>query len=207
MSFTEKTPHLSECCPAATFSFSWNDRHACALECLEDGGEACCYDNCFAEHLGIFVEGKIVVGGFVGAIVNGNAGIHGIKTLAEEAVRECETGYSKKFPFAAQYENSITCDMPDKLYMISKCILAFIFKNCPKLKASHSCEELKKTMEHCEELTTTIATIPPSTTEPPSTLPPTEPVIITTTTTDETSTQHLETTGDSQGSSTQVAGT
>lgn len=161
---------------------------------------------------------KIVVSGFVSAIVNGNEEIPGIKALAEDAVKECETGYQNKIPFAGQYENSITCDMPDKLYMISKCIIGFIFKNCPQFKAGHGCDELKKEMEHCEEYSTTIATIPPPPTVPPATLPPTtvppptEPpttttILVTTTIVEETST--LVTGGSSleQGSTTQVPGT
>lgn len=165
----------------ASYSLSKEDRHECAMQCLANGGEACCYDNCFAERYGIYVNDKINTSGFIATIINGKSDTPGLQDLAENAVKECEKGYAVKYPFSSQYEYSYTCELPDKLYMISKCILSYIFLNCPEMKAGNECEEMKKSMEKCQELTTPIPTEAPLLTKSIPTQPPTTTTTILTT--------------------------
>lgn len=76
-----------------------------------------------------------------------------ISQLVENAIKNCT-----KNIVGLEVE---TCALPNELYVITKCIVATIYKQCPEYNESERCDELKRLMKNCVEKSTPQPQTPP----------------------------------------------
>ncbi|KAG5667313.1 hypothetical protein PVAND_015298 [Polypedilum vanderplanki] len=140
------TPPVSECCELAALVYSYDSRHTCSQECLLDGGKACCYDLCFLDTHKILTPNGINSEGLYNAFSYGKEMTSEMSEVLSNAMKLCLPLFNQG--------NGFTCNIPNGLFYVTKCIVRETFKNCPNYTISESCDELKRLLSACIEKTT-----------------------------------------------------
>lgn len=139
---------MHECCEIFSITFLTENREKCAMECLEEGVDPCCYDICYAERNGLFFNNELNETALFHSITRrGDVGEEAVEVV-KNSIKNC----SAKINLNA---SSLTCNIPDYVYRFTQCVLSENFINCPKLSDSEDCQELTKLLRPCDKLALT----------------------------------------------------
>lgn len=113
------------------------------MECLEEGVDICCYDQCFAERNGIFLNNSMNATALLDSITRGgDVGVEAVEVV-KNSIKKCIAGIIYNI-------TSVTCKIPEYVYNFTQCVLTENYINCPKLSDSQECQELRKLIDPCD---------------------------------------------------------
>lgn len=134
---------MLHCCEIFSISYLSDDREPCAMGCLEEGIDICCYDQCFAEKSRIFYNNYMNESALLHSITRGgDVGEEAVKVV-ENSIKKCSVGINYNI-------TSLTCKIPEYVYNFTQCILTENYINCPKLSESQDCQDLRKLIDPCD---------------------------------------------------------
>lgn len=134
---------LLKCCEIFSLSHLTENREQCAMECLEEGVDICCYDQCFVEKNGIFLNNSVNPTALLESITRGgNVGEEAVEVV-KNSINKCRVGFNFNL-------TSLTCKIPEYVYIFTQCVLTENYINCPKLSESQECQELRKLIDPCD---------------------------------------------------------
>lgn len=121
------------------------------MGCLADGGDICCYDECFAAKFEIFKNGIFNPSGLLHSITRGKSVGQAEIAVVENSIRKC-----MKISESTQETGPGFCNIPQRVYTTTQCVFKENYKNCPEI--SPECQQLGNILQKCDRITTTIAT-------------------------------------------------
>lgn len=150
------------CCEIFSISYLIEHRGNCSMECLANGGDTCCFDECFADRTGIYRNMLFNETALIDSVTKGRSVSPSEISVVEKSITKC----SKKITNPIL----VACNIPVEVYEIVQCVLKENFKNCPKVLENPECQELGKVLQPCVMITTTLpTTLPTTTTKQPTT--------------------------------------
>lgn len=136
---------MHACCEIFSFSHSIENRENCSMECLANEGDLCCYDECFAEQSGIYVDEKFDSQALLNSLTrDGSVGEAEI-AVVKRSIEKCEKAANKNF-------TAEVCEIPLYVYNITQCVFMQNYKNCPNVLENLECQKLGKVLDPCTKI-------------------------------------------------------
>jgi hypothetical protein len=147
----ENAAKMHECCEIFSLSHSLTDRQNCSMECLANGGELCCYDECFADRSGIYRNKTFNELALINSITRGRSVDPVEIAIVENSIKYC---YKTTDPNSSY----LTCKIPDLFFRFIQCVLIENYKKCPRVLTDPECRTYGRFLESCTPGTSTTTT-------------------------------------------------
>lgn len=151
MELKENAMEMHACCEIFSFSHTTEDRSNCSMECLSDEGDSCCFDECFADRTGIFVDEAFNTSAVLKSITRDETVGEAEISVVKNSIEKCEKSLNTLM-------TSEICEIPEYVYKFSQCVFIENYKNCPKVVQNSECQNLGKVLENCNKIVTTRTT-------------------------------------------------
>lgn len=144
----EQFEEMKECCEIFSLTFTPEVRRFCAMYCLSDESDDCCFLQCYFNQSGIY-------NGFGHRSDSVEIAMTNNKTASE--VEQKIFYRNKNECIQDRYAREYICEIPNSLLEWLQCISMRNYLECPKVQTDEKCKALGSVFNPCQALPTTIS--------------------------------------------------
>ena len=139
---------MKECCDIFGLTFTSEVRRFCAMHCLSDESDDCCFLQCYFNQSGIYSDSDHSTDSVEIAMTKNKSVSEIDQKIFYRNKNSCRH---------ERYAREWICEIPSSLLEWLQCISMKNYLECPKVQVDEKCKALGSVLNPCQLITTTIS--------------------------------------------------